>query len=106
MSCKPKILVEAENFSIAQCANCRRIGFHFKNILVGFEADAFLDFIKSYSKVDFDKNCTMLVGQEQIILKTCHTDIQFAFNRAEFDFVNQRLQQAKVILEANRILEL
>ena len=106
MGCNPKILVKSQGFHIAQCRNCHRIGLSYKNLLVGFDVDEFLTFVKAYSKVNFEKNCVKFDRTDQVILNSCHRDIQFTFNREEFHLLLTLLQQAKIMLEANRIIEL
>ena len=105
MSCKPKVLIEGPHFNVVQCANCFRIGFYYKNILIGFDEQDFIAFAEEYASINFKECCVKFSGsREHIILNTCHQDIQLTFNYQEFEGLQELLQQARMIIEANRIL--
>lgn len=103
--CKPNILVEDKHFNIAQCSCCQRIGLYYHNLLVGFNFKDFITWADSVLKVDFTKNAYLFPdGEMQLIINTCHQDIQFAFTKKEFLKLKEGLSQALLILEAQNLV--
>lgn len=103
--CRPKLLVQKENFYIAQCKHCQRIGLAYKNILAGYSPEEFENFSESVNKLEFQKHCIPFPdGNNQIIIHTCHQNIQFSFTKEEFTELVIGLIEAKMLLEAQKIL--
>lgn len=44
-------------------------------------------------------------GQRQVVVKTCHTDIQFCFTEVELQDLKLSLEEAMLIVEINKVLE-
>ena len=106
MSCEPQVLVQGEDFSIAQCKGCKRIGLHYKNILAGFDQREFQCFAQGFCALSFEANCVPFPGSvEHIVIKTCHDNIQFTFKEQEFFHMKELLQRSCMMLEVNHILE-
>ncbi|MTI23652.1 DUF6686 family protein [Fulvivirga kasyanovii] len=105
MNCNAEKLVLTRNGAITQCRGCQRIGFTYKNLLIGFDLDQFLGFSRFLSKVNFEKYCIRCSeSPPYLIINTCHHDIQFALNREEFEEFKDMSQQARLMLEVLGIL--
>ncbi|MEQ6122091.1 DUF6686 family protein [Reichenbachiella sp. MALMAid0571] len=103
--CKPKILIEGEYFSISNCGCCKRVGFYYKNFLLGFTDEHFHLFCKSISRIDFETCASGVSGSsKQIVVNTCHQDIQLVFFQEEFYELKELTQQAKLVLDAYGVL--
>ncbi|MEL7002033.1 MAG: DUF6686 family protein [Bacteroidota bacterium] len=104
--CKPKILVNGDYFNIAKCRCCNRIGLYYKNILIGFESIDFDCFAKSFLDIFFEKYKTEFPdGKDHIVINSAHKDIQFTFTRQEYIELKDMIQQARLLLESENILE-
>lgn len=103
--CTPRILFEAQQCCITQCTSCKQIALHFQNILVNFTLKEFKSFQEIIGRVDFDKSCLHLSDEpSRIIIKTCHANIRFTFNKEEFVLFQAAIQQTRLILDAESIL--
>ena len=94
-SCKPTVLFDQDNFCIAQCTHCQRIGLTFQNLLLGFSSNEFIGLCRIMDQADFEQ-CSSLMsdGQLHMIVNTGHPDIQFSLSRAEFTRFQAGLSQA------------
>ena len=105
-SCSPKILVQEEHFCVAICTICHRIGLHYNNLLAGFDKVDFIKFsenVLSYNFFDYAMPFPPH-GQLKTVIKTCHSDLQMAFDQAEFAELQDLLQEAVLLLETEEIL--
>ncbi|MEM1136403.1 MAG: DUF6686 family protein [Bacteroidota bacterium] len=106
MNCRPEVIIEGKYFNISQCPDCKRLGIYYKNLLIGFSPDTFKTFSQSFTNIDFH---TMAVsfpdGFKHIIVNSCHYDIQFNFNKTEFEELKKLILQANILLEAKDILD-
>ncbi|MEN7548524.1 DUF6686 family protein [Rapidithrix thailandica] len=106
-TCEPKILVENSHFYIAQCQHCKRIGLSYKNILVGYQPEEFIQFANKFNQINFEERCYVFPdGKPYIIVNTCHQDIQFSFTKRDFETLKQGFSEALLMLEAEKILNL
>ena len=105
--CIPKVLIEGEHFNISICSSCRRIGLCYKNVLSGFDSEHFIGFAQSIILTSFEKFALPFPphGEDRIVIKTCHEDIQFSFDHLEYEELKNALQQALLLLEAERVLK-
>ncbi|MCG8306637.1 MAG: hypothetical protein MI975_04540 [Cytophagales bacterium] len=106
MNCNTKILIESDLFYIAQCHQCKKISLQYKNILVKFLPKYFYGFCNALERIEF-KTMSVLSpqGKRQIVLNTGHHDIQFTFTDCEFDELRDVLQQVKIMLDAEKLLQ-
>ncbi|UII32866.1 hypothetical protein LVD17_03345 [Fulvivirga ulvae] len=105
MNCNIETLIVTKNGAITQCRDCQRIGFTFKNLLIGFDPDQFVGFGRFLSRINFEKHCIRHSAKPPyLIINTCHHDIQFALFREEFEEFRDMAQQAKLMLEVLGIL--
>lgn len=104
--CNPKILIQDQHFSIAMCTFCHRIGFNYNNLLAGFDKADFIKFSQNILSSNFFDYAMPFPpnGQLKSVIKTCHTDIQMAFDQFQFAELQDILQQAILLLETEEIL--
>lgn len=104
--CNPNILVEGKYFNIAQCSCCKRIGLHYRNLMVGFRCQDFKAWAQSVLQVDFAQSASLFPdGETRLILMTCHKDIQFTFTEKEFEEIRGALSQSLLLLELHELLQ-
>ncbi len=104
--CDPVTLVEAEGLNVSLCKCCKRIGLMHKNLLVSFNLIEFTQFSSSVRNIDFHRSAICFPdGQPYVILNTCHEDIQFCFDFAEFAQLKSVLDQADVMIQVYESLE-
>ncbi|MCE7993250.1 MAG: hypothetical protein HEP71_14785 [Roseivirga sp.] len=105
--CIPKVLVQGEHFNISTCSSCKRIGFCYKNLISGFDRNDFVGFAQSIIKTPFEKFAVPFppYGEERIVIKTCHEDIQFCFHPVEFSELKDSLQEALLLIEVESVLK-
>ena len=104
--CTPKLLTQGAHFSIAICTFCQRMGFHYNNLVAGFKKEDFIGFAKEILATSFHPFAQPFPpdGGLKTIVKTCHEDIQWAFDEDEFAELQDLLQQTVLMLEAEEIL--
>ena len=84
--CRPTVLFDQENFCIAQCQHCQRVGLTFQNLLLGFTHDEFINFSRSLTNINFGQSSVLMTdGRLHLIMNTGHPDIQLSLSRADFD---------------------
>ncbi len=106
-SCKPTLLFDQDQFCIAQCQHCQRIGLTFKNLLLGFSHNEFMELCRHVNQVSFDQCSTLMAdGQSHLIINTCHPDIQFSLSRLEFDLFQAGLSKALRLLGLYNLLKI
>lgn len=105
MSCaKGKALYNSKNLSIIHFG-CGHIGFRFKNMILNFQPDDFLEFCSSFQKVTFERRAiTFPDRRKRMVINTCRQEIQLCFEYTEFKTVKNGLQEAALMLEVNQIL--
>lgn len=104
--CNPRVLFENGDTNISTCVSCKRIGLHYKNILCAFDRTDFEGFSNCLSRIDFHNESVCFPNREmQLVVKTCHTDIQFCFGEAEFEEFKLALEEALLMLEVHKALE-
>ncbi|MEM6526090.1 MAG: DUF6686 family protein [Bacteroidota bacterium] len=105
MACTPEVLIDVPDLNVSICTGCQRIGFAYKNILLGFDKADFKDFVVSFTKIDFACKAIMFPsGEKHLVVNSAHRDIQFNFKKAEFESMCQHLNQALTLLNAKEIL--
>lgn len=105
--CNPHVLFESSGLSISTCKSCGRIGLHYKNVLCGFNRNDFCQFAQRLLSMNFYKNAVCFPdGQSQVIIGTCHQDIQFCFGSTEFDQLKRALEESLLMLEVHTALEI
>ena len=103
--CEPQLLYQAPRLCIARCQHCHRITVMFVNLLAGFSPPDFDNFCRNMTQTDFDDYSTPFPDSEpHLVLHTCHDDIQFTFNRSEFEQLQRALTETQLLLEAQHIL--
>lgn len=105
--CIPKVLVQGEHFNITTCSSCKRIGLCYKNLVSGFNRTDFAGFARSIMETPFEKFAVPFPphGEERIVIKTCHEDIQFCFNTTEFSELKNSIQEALLLIEVEGVLK-
>ncbi|GAB5523776.1 MAG: hypothetical protein Roseis2KO_16480 [Roseivirga sp.] len=105
--CIPKILVQGEYFNISTCSSCKRIGICYKNLISGFNRLDFVGFAQGIIQTPFEKFAVPFPphGEERIVIKTCHKDIQFCFCPTEFSELKDLLQEALLLIEIESVLK-
>ncbi|WP_236980554.1 hypothetical protein [Membranihabitans maritimus] len=99
-SCVPKMVIRGTYFHIAQCTECGRIGFCYRNLLLGFEKKVFIDWGKELMKKEFREHaCLFPDGNPHIIIDSCHFDIQFTFTEWEFEELCKVLFHGIMLIE-------
>lgn len=84
--CRPTVLFDQENFCVAQCQHCQRIGLTFRNLLLGFAQDEFINFSHSLTNINFEQSSVLMAdGQLHLVINTGHPDIQISLPKADFD---------------------
>ncbi|WP_422361434.1 DUF6686 family protein [Reichenbachiella sp.] len=105
-NCDPNILSHGPNFSITNCACCRRIGLYYKNLLIGYTHKNFNKFVENYSKIDFEDHAVYFPDESaRIIIKTPHKDIQINLDFQEFTELRGILQESKLLLEVYDLIK-
>ena len=104
--CQPQVLYQEHRLCIARCTHCRRISLSYFNLLAGFSPQDFDSFCHNVQSVDFEKFSTLFPGGEPtLVLRTCHPDIQFSFNRHEFEQLKSALTESLLMLQVQQVLE-
>lgn len=104
--CKPKPLFESLDIKISTCTCCQRVGLQFKNLLCGFGMQDFEGFSACLLNIDFESLAVDFPdGQRQVVVKTCHSDIQFCFSESELKDLKTALDEASLMLEVHTVLQ-
>ena len=105
MPCTPEILVDVTDLNVSICRGCQRVGFSYKNVLIGFDKEDFKAFVYSFSQLQFETSAVLFpIGERRIIVNSVHCDIQFSYNREEFENICVHLNQSITLLNAKEIL--
>lgn len=105
MDREKKTLSKRENLRIVQFNQCRHIALKYKNLLLNFNPDGFLQFNDCFQELNFDEQAVLFPdGVGRLVMHTRCREIQLCFNHAEFNTVKEGLQEAAVMLEVHRIL--
>ena len=105
--CELQVLYQEYRLCIARCQHCRRISILYFNLLAGFSPREFDGFCHNVLSTDFKSfSTTFPNGEPHIVLKTCHPDIQFSFNRHEFEQLQHALVEAYLLLQAQQALDI
>jgi hypothetical protein len=106
MNCISKILIKGDFFFVAKCKEKSKICLQYNNILIKFTKDYFLSFCSVLENVEFGESAieTPKGGREIVLNTGCH-DIQFTFSYYEFEELKDLLQQTKIILDAEKVLQ-
>ena len=74
--------------------------------MIGFNEDEFIEFANAVGQINFSEQYVEFQnGDIRVLIDSCHTDIQFAFLKPEYEEFNDFLQQGVILLEANRLLK-
>ncbi|MEM8967028.1 MAG: DUF6686 family protein [Bacteroidota bacterium] len=104
-SCQPQILYQEHRICIAQCEHCHRISIYYANLLAGFSPQDFENFCHNVQHTEFDEHSALFPeGEKNIVLQTCHHDIQFTFTRHEYEQLQHALAEAQVLLQVQQVL--
>lgn len=104
--CKPKALFESLDIKVSTCTCCRRVGLQFKNLLFGFDRKDFEGFTECILHINFKSRAVNFPdGQTQVIVKTCHSDVQFCLSEKELQDLKLALDEAMLIAEIHSVLE-
>ena len=100
--CQPKVLIDLPDYSIVQCIHCGRIGFFYRNVLIGFDVLEFFNFSTALLSADFDRRSLYFPDRKKhLVVNTGHQDIQLTFTRRELSRINDGLNQARLLIEAD-----
>ncbi|MEM6843324.1 MAG: DUF6686 family protein [Bacteroidota bacterium] len=103
--CEPHILYQEHRICIAQCKHCRRISLYYANLLAGFSPESFEGFCRNVQNTDFDEFGMLFPeGEKNIVLQTCHCDIQFTFTRHEYEQLRHALAESQLLLQVQQVL--
>ncbi|MFT6871200.1 MAG: hypothetical protein ACJAVN_000197 [Roseivirga sp.] len=104
--CKPIALFDRVDIKLSTCACCKRIGLQFKNLLYAFSMADFETFRTCILNLKFDKQVVDFPdGQGQVVIKTCHSDIQFCFSESELKDLKTALDEASLMIEVHAALQ-
>jgi len=75
-------------------------------MLHGFDRSDFERFAVCIEHIDFEQHAMSFPdGQRQVVVKTCHTDIQFCFTEKELSRLQIAIHQATLLMEVQATLE-
>jgi hypothetical protein len=98
-------LSKKQDLRIVQFDHCGHIALKYKNLLLNFNPDGFLDFTASFQKLNFDERAVLFPdGRSRLVMHTRCQEIQLCFDHSEFKVVGEALQEASVMLEVHQIL--
>ncbi|MEM8968440.1 MAG: DUF6686 family protein [Bacteroidota bacterium] len=104
--CQPQVLYQEHRICIAQCKCCHRISLYYANLLAGFSPQDFDNFCHNVQNTDFDEFGMLFPeGEKNIVLQTCHRDIQFTFTRHEYEQLRHALAETQVLLQVQQVLD-
>ena len=104
--CKPQVLFESLDIKISTCTCCKRVGLQFKNLLFGFDSQDFEGFTDCILDINFESIAVNFPdGQSQVVVKTCHSDIQFCLSEKELQYLKLALEEATLMAEIHSALE-
>lgn len=96
---------ESDSLQIVQFKACRHIGLRYNNVLLTFSEKTFQDFVETYSSINFDRYSIVFPDEKnQHIMNTVVEEVQFCFTYDEFENMQQALNGASLILQANSLI--
>lgn len=76
------------------------------NLLTGFSPQEFEGFCHNVLSANFDDfSATFPDGESNIVIRTCHEDIQFTSNRHEYEQLQHALVETRLLLQAQQVLD-
>ena len=91
--------------SVVQCIKCETIGLNYKNIIASFSTSDFINFSSDFESIEFDRDSTQFPdGQRKIVVLSCHADIQFCFDRYEYEEMKNMLAQSRLLIGAKGLI--
>ncbi len=98
-------LSKKQDLRIVQFDHCNHIALKYKNLLLNFNPDGFLEFTSSFQNINFEKRAVMFPdGTSRLVMHTRCQEIQLCFDHSEFQAVAEAMQEAAVMLEVYNIL--
>jgi hypothetical protein len=102
---KFKLLAEHEHGYIGMCECCREFNFAYKTVLLGFGEEEMLNFFEWVSSNRFNPDHYMMLqhGRSRIFTSP-HSNLYLVFNDEEITDILGMYTEARLVLEAEKIL--
>ena len=96
---------ESDSLQIVQFKACGHIGLRYNNILLTFSEKTFQDFVETYSSISFERYSIIFPDERnRLIMNTVVDEVQFCFTHDQFENMQQALNEASLILQANSLI--